>query len=261
MSVMSVIHTIGASVRKQIASIGHITLFGLTVLTHVKRPLYLRQFGIHAVDIGYYSLGVIGLTTIFSGMVLALQANSGFDESISAETIPALVVLAITRELAPVLTGLMVAGRSGARMAAELGAMRATEQIDALKTLRTDAISYLLTPRFYAAIAVLPLLVIVGDILGVFGGWLIGTVVLDINGQVFLNNAREAFQWDGFFSGLVKATVFGFIIALMGCWHGFNAVGGARGVGAATTNAVVHASILILAANYLVTTLFFRFVG
>ncbi len=261
MAIYRAIVAIGARVRWLLLLVGRVVVFGVTVATAFRRPIHWRQFGTHFIEIAYFSLGVVGLTTVFSGMVLALQSNSGFGGELAEEAIPSLVVLAITRELAPVLTGLMVAGRSGSRMAAELGAMRATEQIDALKTLRTDAVSYLLTPRFYAALLALPLLVVVGDLLGVFGGWFISVSVLGIDSGAFVANARDAFQWDGFFSGVVKAAVFGIIIAVMGCWHGFHAQGGARGVGSATTNAVVHASILILAANYLVTSLFFRLVG
>jgi phospholipid/cholesterol/gamma-HCH transport system permease protein len=167
------------------------------------------------------------------------------------------VVLSMTRELGPVLAGLMVAGRVGAAIAAELGTMRVTEQIDALTTLSTNPFKYLIAPRLLAATITLPLLVGVADVIGILGGYIISVYKLNFNAAAYLHNTVQYLEFMDVFSGLVKAAVFGFIIAMMGCYQGFRSRGGAEGVGTATTNAVVTASILILFANYIVTELFF----
>ncbi|MDX5360841.1 MAG: ABC transporter permease, partial [Alphaproteobacteria bacterium] len=159
--------------------------------------------------------------------------------------------------LGPVLGGLMVAGRVSAAIAAEIGTMRVTEQIDALATLATNPIKYLVVPRVVAATLTMPLLVLVADIIGVMGGFLVGTERLGFNAGVYIKNTWDFLEADDVISGLVKAAVFGFIIALMGCYQGYHSRGGAQGVGAATTSAVVSASVLILAANYILTELFF----
>ena len=151
----------------------------------------------------------------------------------------------------------MVAGRIGASMAAEIGTMRVTEQIDALTTLSTNPYKYLIAPRLIAGLLMLPLLVLVADIIGVFGGYLVGVYKLGFNPSVYMSNTVDFLEPLDVISGLVKAAAFGFIIALMGCYHGFRSQGGAQGVGSATTNAVVSASILILTFNYIITELFF----
>ena len=164
----------------------------------------------------------------------------------------------MTRELAPVMAGLMVAGRIGASMAAELGTMRVTEQIDALSTLSTNPIKYLIVPRVLAGILMLPVLVLIGDIIGICGGYLIGIYKLEFNATTYLVNTWTYLKTMDIVSGLTKAAVFGFIITILGCYNGYNSKGGAQGVGAATTNAVVSASILILIFNYILTELFFN---
>ncbi len=236
---------------------GRLAIFAGVAVSHCVRPpffprLILRQL----IDIGYFSLPVVGLTAIFTGMVLALQTHVGF--SIGAESaVSQVVVLSMTRELGPVLAGLMVAGRIGAAMAAEIGTMRVTEQVDALTTLSTNPFKYLIAPRMVAAVIALPALVVIDDIIGVFGGFLVGVYNLGFNPAVYLHDSWESLHTDDVVSGLVKAAVFGFIIALMGCYNGYNSQGGAQGVGRATTNAVVSASILILTLDYVVTALFF----
>jgi phospholipid/cholesterol/gamma-HCH transport system permease protein len=237
---------------------GRITVFGITGLSHLVRPpwygrLFLRAF----LDIGYYSLPVVALTAVFTGMVLALQSATGLSRFNAESAVANLVVLSITRELGPVLAGLMVAGRVGAAMAAELGTMRVTDQIDALATLSTNPMKYLVAPRLLGAVLALPLLVVVADILGVLGGFVIATVKLGFNADVYLTNTINFVQTGDVVSGLVKAAVFGLLVALMGCYHGYNSRGGAQGVGAATTHAVVSASVLILAFDYVLTELFF----
>jgi len=167
------------------------------------------------------------------------------------------VVLSITRELGPVLAGLMVAGRIGAAIAAELGTMRVTEQIDALTTLSTNPYKYLIEPRVLAGTLMLPLLVLLADIIGVFGGFLVSVYRLDFNAAHYIHQTWKYLEISDVTCGLWKAAMFGFIIVLMGCYNGFNSRGGAQGVGAATTNAVVSASILILISNYLLTGILF----
>ncbi len=237
---------------------GRLALFGLAGLAHVLRPpIYGRMVLRSVLDIGYFSLPVVALTAIFTGMVLALQSYTGFARFSAEGAIANLVVLSITRELGPVLAGLMVAGRAGAAMAAELGTMRVTDQIDALGTLSTNPMKYLVVPRLIAGTIALPLLVVVADILGVLGGFIIATLKLGFNSATYLRNTLDFLETDDVVSGLVKAAVFGFIIALMGCFNGYNSRGGAQGVGSATTSAVVSASVLILAFDYVLTELFF----
>ncbi len=243
-----------------LASVGRVFNFTTTaVWAAITPPFYFKAFKKQALEIGYYSLPVVGLTAIFTGMVLALQSYTGFDRSgFSAEgSIASIVVISITRELGPVLAALMVAGRIGASTAAEIGTMRVTEQIDALVTLSTNPFKYLIAPRLIAALITLPLLVLVSDIIGVYGGYLVGIHVLDFSPSGYLRATMESLEFMDVISGLTKAAVFGFLITLMGCYHGFNSKGGAQGVGQATTNAVVSASILILCSNYLITQLFF----
>jgi phospholipid/cholesterol/gamma-HCH transport system permease protein len=249
---------IGRFVLSFLAATGRLVLFAADALGHcVRPPFYWRSIGRQLIDIGYYSLPVVGLTAIFTGMVLALQSYTGFARFSAESAIATVVVVSITRELGPVLAGLMVAGRIGASMAAEIGTMRVTEQLDALTTLSTNPMKYLVAPRLLAGVAVLPLLVIVADIIGVFGGYLVSVFKLGFNPATYLQSTWAALEAGDVISGLVKAAVFGFIITLMGCYQGYNSRGGAQGVGAATTNAVVSASILILCFDYILTELFF----
>jgi phospholipid/cholesterol/gamma-HCH transport system permease protein len=207
--------------------------------------------------IGYYSLPVVGLTAFFTGGVLALQIYIGGSRFNAEGIVASIVVLGITRELGPVLAGLMVAGRVSAAIAAELGTMRVTEQIDALTTLSTNPFKYLIAPRIVAAVVCMPILVAIADAIGVMGGFIVSVQSLDFNSAVYLKNTVDFLEPQDVTSGLIKAAVFGFIIALMGCFHGYHSEGGAQGVGRATTNAVVSASIMILASNYIMTSLFF----
>ena len=255
---MNPLRMIGAGVLGACESVGEITMFTWQALFRgITGRIYFRQLFRQMVEIGYYSLPVVGLTAIFTGMVLALQSYTGFSRFEAESAVATIVVLSMTRELGPVLAGLMVAGRVGAAMAAELGTMRVTEQIDALTTLSTDPYRYLIFPRLIAGLLMLPLLVLVADIIGVMGGFIVGVVKLDFSSGDYINRTFEFLEAADVLSGLVKAAVFGFIVALMGCYQGFNSRGGAQGVGAATTKAVVSASIMILVANYVVTEIFF----
>jgi len=207
--------------------------------------------------IGLNSLLVVAMTALFSGAVLALQTYTGFSRFSAESSIAIVVVLSITRELGPVLAGLMVASRVGASIAAEIGTMRVTEQIDALYTLSTDPIRYLITPRVLSAVIMLPCLVFIGDIIGVMGGYLVSVYRLEFNAADYISNSFDYLQTIDVISGLVKAAVFGFVIATVSCYNGYYSGKGAKGVGDATTTAVVTSAILILIFNYLITALFF----
>jgi phospholipid/cholesterol/gamma-HCH transport system permease protein len=249
---------IGKAVLGFFEATGRLILFMLSALSHcVRPPFYFRLHGHQMIDIGYYSLPVVGMTSLFAGMALGLQTYAGFSRFSAEDAIAKVVALGITRELGPVMAGLMVAGRIGAAMAAELGTMRVTEQIDALDTLATNPFKYLIAPRIVAGLTMLPLLVFVGDIIGIFGGYVVSIYKLGFNPGVYISETWKVLEFMDVFSGLVKAAAFGFIVTLMGCFHGYYSRGGAQGVGAATTNAVVSASILILFSNYVITELFF----
>lgn len=256
--VFPILAKIGALTLALLAQIGAWANFSSRLLwALVTPPWYPRIFCTQFRLIGYESLAVVGLTAIFSGMVLALQSYTGFSRFSAEMVIPQVVVVSITRELGPVLAGLMVAGRVGAAMAAELGTMRVTEQVDALETLGVDPLRYLAAPRLVASLMALPLLVLCADIIGVMGGYFVGTQQLGFSPAAYLQQTWKFIEpWD-VLSGLIKAAVFGFLIALFGCYQGFTARDGARGVGRATTTAVVSASIAILCSNYLITALFF----
>jgi phospholipid/cholesterol/gamma-HCH transport system permease protein len=255
---MNPLATVGRFFIAFLQQIGELTIFAARALSHcVRPPFYFRHILRQVLDIGFYSLPVVGLTALFTGMVLALQSYTGFARFSAEGAVATVVVLSVTRELGPVIAGLMVAGRIGASIAAEIGTMRVTEQIDALYTLSTNPMKYLVAPRIIAGIATLPVLVVVADIIGVFGGYIVGVYKLDFNAAVYLKQTFDFLEFMDVFSGLVKAAVFGFIVTLMGCYHGYRSDGGAQGVGRATTNAVVSASILILVFNYAITEIFF----
>jgi phospholipid/cholesterol/gamma-HCH transport system permease protein len=249
---------IGAVFLAFLAAVGRLTAFALQALAAVFRPPYFpRLIARQVLYIGYFSLPVVGLTALFTGMVLALQSYTGFSRFNAQSAVATVVVLSMTRELGPVIASLMVAGRVGAAMAAEIGTMRVTEQIDAMTTLSTDPLRYLVLPRLIAGLVTLPVLVLIADIIGVFGGFLVGTYKLEFNPVAYLTQTEQYLETMDVVSGLVKAAVFGFIIALMGCYHGYHSRGGAEGVGQATTHAVVSSSILILIFNYALTQAFF----
>lgn len=239
-------------------TVGRVSLFtGNALYQAVTPPYYPRLIVRQFVEIGYYSLPVVGLTAIFTGAVLALQSYTGFSRFNAESSIAAVVVISITRELGPVLAALMVSGRVGASMAAEIGTMRVTEQIDALSTLSTNPLKYLVAPRLIAGLCVLPVLVLIADIIGVYGGYLVGIHKLGFSASTYLKSTFDFLEAKDVTSGLIKSSIFGFIVALMGCYHGYHSKGGAQGVGAATTHAVVTASMLILLSNYFATEFFF----
>ncbi len=249
---------LGRAVLATVAGAGRLALFAIIGLSHLLRPpFYWRNFASAFFEFAFFSLPVVALTAIFSGMVIALQSYTGFSRFNAQSAIAGIVVLSVVRELGPVLAGLMVAGRVGAAMAAEIGTMRVTDQIDALGTLSTNPMKYLVAPRLLAGILALPLLVVVADILGVLGGFVVSTVKLGFSPSAYIASTFSFVQPIDVTVGLAKAAAFGFLIALMGCYNGYNSRGGAQGVGASTTAAVVAASILVLCFDYVLTEMFF----
>lgn len=245
--------TIGLSSR-----IGRFLLFIWNIFRYLFRmPFYFRQFFDNMLEIGFFSIPVVGMTAIFTGAVLVLQSYTGFARFSAESSIPNVVVVSITRELGPVLAGLMVAGRVGSSIAAEIATMKVTEQIDALYTLAVSPIKYLVIPRVLASVISLPLLVILADTIGIMGGYVVATEKLGFNRALYLKNTVSFLETEDVVSGLVKAAIFGFIIAVCGCYYGYNSSKGAEGVGKATINAVVMASVLILLFNYITTEIFF----
>lgn len=257
-SVQTFLAAIGAAVLGLCRGTGSVVVFAISGVSHVfAPPWYWGEFGRQVLRIGYFSLPVVGLTALFTGGALALQVFSGGSRFNAEAVVPNIVAIAMTRELGPVLGGLMVAGRVSASIAAELGTMRVTEQIDALTTLSTNPMKYLVAPRLLAAVLVLPVLAAIGDVIGIMGGFLVGVTRLDFSAGTYINATVDFLTVGDVVSGLIKAAVFGFIIALMGCYQGYHSGRGAQGVGRATTNAVVSASILILASNYILTEALF----
>ena len=256
---MNIFAYIGRAVLELLANIGRLASFtGRSLAALVSPPFYGRLVLQQFIRIGYLSMPVVGLTALSTGAVLALQIYLGGNRYGAEAIVPQIVVLGITRELGPVIAGLMVAGRVAAAIAAEIGTMKVTEQIDALTTLSTNPVKYLVVPRLVAAVISMPILTAVGDSIGVFGGYLVAVQNLGFTGSVYLKNTVDFATASDINSGLIKAAVFGFIVALMGCYNGFNSKGGAQGVGAATTNAVVSSCILILATDFILTALLFH---
>ena len=255
---MNIFRTIGQSCLALFAAIGRVAKFAAESCFHiVTPPFYPREFLRALMQIGFLSLPVVGLTAIFTGGALALQIFEGGTSFNAEQVTPFIVALGMVRELGPVLGGLMVAGRVSSSIAAEIGTMRVTEQIDALHTLSTHPMKYLIAPRILAATLAMPLLVIIADSLGILGGYWVGTGRLGFEGIAYIQNTTQYLEsWD-VVSGLIKALIFGFILSLMGCYHGYNSGRGAQGVGRATTLAVVSACVCILAANYILTEVFF----
>lgn len=255
---LDICETVGHSIMRFFQTVGTLSIFAAQSIAHCfTPPFYPRLIARQIIDIGYYSLPVVGMTALFTGMVLALQSYTGFTRFNAEGAIAGVVVLSITRELAPVLAGLMVAGRVGAAIAAEIGTMRVTEQIDALTTLSVDPFKYLIAPRLIAGTLMLPVLVLIGDVIGVFGGYVVSIYTLGFSTGSYLSQTWDVLESIDVISGLVKAGVFGLLVTLMGCYHGYNSGRGAQGVGQATTYAVVSASILILIFNFALTKVFF----
>ncbi|HEY5595578.1 MAG TPA: ABC transporter permease [Nitrospiria bacterium] len=249
---------IGVKTTKFIEEIGNIFLLFLQAIKwSLRPPLGFRNILKQMEEVGVRSIPVVLITAVSTGMVLALQSHTGFKRFNAESLVGTVVALSMTRELGPVLTALIVAGRAGAAMAAELGTMRVTEQIDALSTMAANPIKYLVVPRFLAGMLMLPILTIFSDAVGIAGGYFVAVQVLDVNPVVYLRRTTDFLEFDDIYGGLLKAFVFGIIIATVSCYKGFNAQGGAEGVGKATTGAVVLSSMLILISDYFLTAMLF----
>lgn len=239
--------------------IGRIMLFlFLTMKELIQPPLEVKNIFKQIMEVGVKSMPVVFITAIFTGMVLALQSYTGFKRFNAEAMVGTVVALSMTRELGPVLTGLIVAGRAGAAIAAELGTMRVTEQIDALETLATNPIKYLVVPRFIAGLLMLPALTIIGDFIGIIGGYFVTVNVLNANPSVYWRRTWDYLEGSDIYNGLIKACFFGGVIAIISCYKGFYTQGGAEGVGKATTGAVVLSSMTILISDYFLSAWLFR---
>ena len=254
----SLLASVGRSVLSPLAALGRLSIYAGQTIGHLLRPpIYLKEIGLSLVNNGYFSLPVVGLTAIFTGGALALQIYSGGARFNAEAVVPQIVAIGMVRELGPVLVGLMIAARVTSSIAAEIATMKVTEQIDALVTLSTHPMKYLTVPRVLAGLIMVPVLVGIGDIIGIMGGYVVGTQSLGFNSATYLKNTVNFIEPFDIISSLVKGAAFGFIATLMGCYYGMNTSRGAAGVGRATKGAVEAAAILILAANFLLTSIFF----
>jgi phospholipid/cholesterol/gamma-HCH transport system permease protein len=241
-----------------VEEVGRIMILFVQILGWIFRPPMQGQEILKQMEeVGVRSFPVVIITAAFTGMVLALQSFTGFKRFNMESMTGTVVALSMTRELGPVLTGVMVSGRVGSAMAAELGTMRVTEQIDALYTLATNPIKYLVVPRFLAAAIMLPILVVFADIIGILGGYLVSVQILRTNPILYFRRTWDYLEFNDLYSGLLKAIFFGMILATISCYQGFSAEGGAEGVGRATTKAVVISSLAILISNYFITVILF----
>lgn len=258
MTPLALVAKLGAAVLSALASLGRVSLFALSAFSHMLRPpFYPREVLQALAQVGWLSLPVVGLTAIFTGGALALQIYAGGARFNAEAVVPQIVAIGMVRELGPVLVGLMIAARVTSSIAAEIATMKVTEQIDALVTLSTHPMKYLVAPRVIAALLTVPLLVGVGDLIGIFGGYIVATKNLGFNEAAYLTNTVNFLEVHDVISSLVKGGVFGVIAATMGCYYGMQSGRGAQGVGRATKSSVEAAAVLILAANFVLTGVFF----
>ena len=249
---------LGRGTLALLGALGAVIIFAAQSFAHMVRPpFYPREFALALLNIGWLSLPVVGLTAIFTGGALVLQIYAGGARFNAEAVVPQIVAIGMVRELGPVLVGLMVAARVTSSIAAEIATMKVTEQIDALVTLSTHPMKYLVAPRVLAAILSVPVLVAVGDVIGIAGGYLVATGTLGFNAATYLQNTVDFLEARDILSSLVKGAVFGWLAALMGCWFGLGSERGAMGVGRATKSSVEAAAVLILAANFILTGIFF----
>ncbi|MBT8471740.1 MAG: ABC transporter permease [Marinicaulis sp.] len=257
---MNVFAATGRMTLDAVAEIGRLSAFGVRGgLSSFTGRFYWKAFWSALARIGFTSLPVVGLTAIFTGGALALNIYEGSLLPNTESFLPQILGVSIVRELGPVLAALMVAGRCSSAMAAEIGTMRVTEQIDAMSTLSVDPFKYLVAPRILATTIALPFLVLIADIIGVYGGYLVSVYALKFSAPIYVQNLIDFLSMDDVTSGLIKAAVFGFLISVMGCYYGYTSRGGAGGVGNATRTAVVAAAVAVLSANYFLTSLFVDF--
>ena len=256
---IKIIQKLGRKAEYFCVSIGKIIKISLVSLSEaLTPPFYAEPFLKQLISVGFNSLPVVGVTALFTGAALALQIFSGGSRFNAETVVPSIVAIGMTRELGPVLCGLIVAGRLSSSIAAEIGSMKVTEQLDALKSLSVSPIRYLVTPRLASSVICLPILTLISDIIGILGGLVIGITSLQFSLLVYTEYTIKFLEMSDIYSGLIKSVAFGIIISLSGCYFGFTSKGGAAGVGKSTTSAVITASMLILASNYLLTALMFQ---
>jgi phospholipid/cholesterol/gamma-HCH transport system permease protein len=249
---------LGAGATRYLEEAGNLCLLLVRTVGWVVRPPFrVRSLVEQMASVGVNSVPIVLITAIFTGAVLALQTMTGFRRFNAEDMVGTIVALSLCRELGPVLTGLIVSGRVGSGMAAELGTMKVTEQIDALESLANDPVNYLVVPRLLAGLIMLPALTALADVVGMAGGFAVSVFVLHANATIYFRRSMDYLAFEDIYTGIVKAAVFGVIIAVVGCHKGFTAAGGAEGVGRATTHSVVLSSMLILTANYFITAFFF----
>ena len=255
---MKVLESIGKALLRALGELGRfVDLLFRTAAWTVRPPYDIPEIVKQMVRVGVDSIPVVFLTGLFTGMVIALQTYTGFARFHAESFVGSVVALSVTRELAPVLAALMVTGRVGSAMAAELGTMRVTEQIDALVALATEPVQYLVVPRVVAATVMLPLLVVMADAVGIGGGYVVAVDLLGANPVTYVHNSFQFLEMNDLTSGIVKAAFFGLIFSLIGCQKGYYTEGGAEGVGIATTRAVVAGSLAILIADFFLTKILF----
>ena len=252
------LNAVGLGVIHVVSEMGRMMILFIESLIWVFRPPYRLFLIVKQMEfVGVKSTLVVIITGLFTGGVLALQTYYGFKMFSAESLVGATVGLSMTRELGPVLTSLMVTGRAGSAMAAEIGTMRVTEQIDALSVLAVNPVEYLFVPRVIAGVIMLPILTAISDFLGILGGYFVGVVLLGISSGAFINKLIQYVDLSDLYNGLIKAACFGLILTFVGCYKGYMTSGGAEGVGRATTQAVVMASAMILIADYFLTALMF----
>ena len=257
---MNPVRSVGRGALGAVREVGRMSRFAARgAAAAVTAPFYWGATFSAGLRFAFNALPVIGLTAIFTGAALALNIYDGSARFNAGTFLPQILSVSIVRELGPVLAALMLSGRSSSAMAAELGSMRVTDQIDAMSTLAVDPFRYLIAPRILATTLMTPFLVLIADLIGVYGGWLVAVYALDFSGPVFIRTVAEFLESRDVVSGLIKAGVFGFILSTMGCYYGYRSRGGAQGVGAATRAAVVSSAVLILAANYVMTSFLVKF--
>jgi phospholipid/cholesterol/gamma-HCH transport system permease protein len=232
-------------------------LAGRALIALLTRPRYPYEMILQMDAIGVGSLNIVVLTGLFTGMVLALQTSLSLETFGAKNYVGRVVSLSMVRELGPVLTALMVAGRVGSGIAAELGSMIVTDQINAMRAMGSDPLRRLVAPRLFAGLIMVPMLTVLSDTVGLAGGWLISVIILNIPGGLYFSSSIDALTIQDVIGGLIKPVVFGFIIAMVGCYMGLTTSGGTQGVGRATTQSVVVCSVLILATDFLLTRIFF----
>jgi phospholipid/cholesterol/gamma-HCH transport system permease protein len=231
-------------------------LAGRALRNTFRRPHYGDDIALQMDIIGVGSLPIVIMAGFFTGAVMALQMSAPLRQYGQVGRTGMVVSITLVTQLGPVLTALLVAGRNSSGMASELGSMKVTEQIDAMRALGTDPIQKLVTPRLIATCVMLPMLTIIGDFVGMFGGFIIAYFLLNLTGRQYWTSAWESLEWNDVAQGLVKPFVFAFVVALVGCWYGLNTTGGTQGVGRSTTQAVVVASVLILVLTFFITKIF-----